>query len=140
MYPASSLFIAIGQLAVVVLVLVSYPLQVHPCRNCLDKVFRAGSTHGHKAIPASEAEAEAEETELLENAHHGNTDMSPFKHTALTAGIIGAGFIIAWAVDDLRTVLAFVGSTGSTTISFILPGLFYWKVRLLRFLVAPSPC
>lgn len=25
-------------------------------------------------------------------------------------------------------VLAFVGSTGSTTISFILPGLFYWKV------------
>lgn len=25
-------------------------------------------------------------------------------------------------------VLSFVGSTGSTTISFILPGLFYWKV------------
>jgi len=27
-------------------------------------------------------------------------------------------------------VLAFVGATGSTTISFILPGLFYWKVRV----------
>lgn len=25
-------------------------------------------------------------------------------------------------------VLSFVGATGSTTISFILPGLFYWKV------------
>jgi amino acid permease len=25
-------------------------------------------------------------------------------------------------------VLSFVGSTGSTTISFILPGLLYWKV------------
>lgn len=24
-------------------------------------------------------------------------------------------------------VLSFVGATGSTTISFILPGLFYWK-------------
>lgn len=29
----------------------------------------------------------------------------------------------------LVAVLSFVGSTGSTTISFILPGLFYFKVR-----------
>lgn len=28
-------------------------------------------------------------------------------------------------------VLSFVGSTGSTTISFILPGLFYWQVRFV---------
>ena len=28
-------------------------------------------------------------------------------------------------VSQLDKVLAFVGSTGSTTISFILPGLFY---------------
>jgi amino acid permease len=124
MYPASSLFIAIGQLAIVVLVLVSYPLQVHPCRNCLDKVF--GGAVQHKAVPTSEAEAE--EVELLEDEHHGSNEMTRFKHTALTAAIIGSGFVIAYFVDDLRTVLAFVGSTGSTTISFILPGLFYWKV------------
>lgn len=28
---------------------------------------------------------------------------------------------------DMGAVLSFVGSTGSTTISFILPGLLYWK-------------
>ena len=27
-------------------------------------------------------------------------------------------------------MLSFVGATGSTTISFILPGLFYWKVNV----------
>ena len=31
-------------------------------------------------------------------------------------------------------VLSFVGSTGSTTISFILPGLFFWKVSSLGHL------
>ena len=31
-------------------------------------------------------------------------------------------------VSSLETVLAYVGSTGSTSISFILPGLFYYKI------------
>jgi amino acid permease len=31
-------------------------------------------------------------------------------------------------VQSLEAVLAYVGSTGSTSISFILPGLFYYKI------------
>lgn len=31
-------------------------------------------------------------------------------------------------VSSLEAVLAYVGSTGSTSISFILPGLFYYKI------------
>ena len=31
-------------------------------------------------------------------------------------------------VSSLEKVLAYVGSTGSTAISFILPGLFYYKI------------
>ena len=31
-------------------------------------------------------------------------------------------------VTSLEAVLAYVGSTGSTSISFILPGLFYYKI------------
>jgi amino acid permease len=31
-------------------------------------------------------------------------------------------------VDHLALVLGFIGSTGSTTISFILPALFYLKL------------
>jgi len=126
MYPNTSLFIAIGQAAIVILVLFSYPLQVHPCRNCLDKVFHATATIAQdpKPVPAAiDEDGEEDETD-----EHVALEMTPFKHTVLTIAIIVAGFTIAYFVDDLKLVLSFVGSTGSTTISFILPGLFYWKL------------
>ncbi|KAJ3976437.1 transmembrane amino acid transporter protein-domain-containing protein [Lentinula raphanica] len=115
MYPPNSLFVAIGQLAIVILVLFSYPLQVHPCRNCLDKVFHAGN---HTKQHDDEADVD----------DHGSGDMTNMKHTLLTLAIIASTFTIAYLVDDLKIVLSFVGSTGSTTISFILPGLFFWKL------------
>jgi len=123
MYPSTSLFIAIGQLAIVILVLFSYPLQVHPCRNCLDKVFHDGDQliHHKPGDEDEDADADAED-------EFAPVEMSPLKHTLLTAGIIGSGFTIAYFVSDLQLVLSFVGSTGSTTISFILPGLFFWKL------------
>ncbi|KAI0653271.1 transmembrane amino acid transporter protein-domain-containing protein [Cubamyces menziesii] len=121
MYPSTSLFIAVGQLAIAVLVMFSYPLQVHPCRNCLDKVFHAGHVVKQVGGPDDE-DAEPEDD------HGGSHDMSPVKHTLLTIAIVASGFTIAYFVDDLQMVLSFVGSTGSTTISFILPGLFYWKL------------
>ncbi|KAL1743260.1 transmembrane amino acid transporter protein-domain-containing protein [Schizophyllum fasciatum] len=124
MYPSTSLFVAVGQLAIVVMVLFSYPLQVHPCRNCLDKVFHAG---GHLPVKAADGAGEGE-NEGEEDPDHAGGEMTPLKHALLTTGIIASGFVIAYAVDDLQMVLSFVGSTGSTTISFILPGLFYWKI------------
>ncbi|KAJ7250487.1 transmembrane amino acid transporter protein-domain-containing protein [Mycena haematopus] len=126
MYPSTSLFIAVGQAAIVVLVLFSYPLQVHPCRNCLDKIFHAGEV---KYIAPSAAEGEGEGADEDEvDADHASGEMSALKHTLLTAAIVTSGFTIAYFVDDLQLVLSFVGSTGSTTISFILPGLFYWQL------------
>ncbi|KAH9839693.1 transmembrane amino acid transporter protein-domain-containing protein [Rhodofomes roseus] len=116
MYPSTSLFIAIGQLAIAILVMFSYPLQVHPCRNCLDKVFHMGHL------------VKTPEGEEVEDEHGGSPDMSHLKHILLTIAIVACGFSIAFFVDDLQMVLSFVGSTGSTTISFILPGLFYWKL------------
>lgn len=97
MYPSTSLFIAVGQLAIVVLVLFSYPLQVHPCRNCLDKVFHARETH----LPVK-AFDEEEEDESLVDADHAHTEMTFFKHTVLTTSILGFGFLIAFFVDDLQ--------------------------------------
>ncbi|KAL0577289.1 hypothetical protein V5O48_004682 [Marasmius crinis-equi] len=91
MYPSTSVFVAVGQLAIVILVLFSYPLQVHPCRNCLDKVFHAG-----EVAPPPE---QGEDAEDLDHASH---DMTPFKHTMLTLAIVGAGFAIAYFVDDLQ--------------------------------------
>ncbi|KAH9992972.1 transmembrane amino acid transporter protein-domain-containing protein [Russula compacta] len=117
MYPSTSLFIAIGQLAIAILVLFSYPLQVHPCRNCLDKVFQFDS-----AVEKPEDEA------VGDDDGHGTGEMTPLKHTLLTFAVVSGGFTIAYFVDNLEMVLSFVGATGSTTISFILPGLFYWKL------------
>ncbi|KAL1667106.1 transmembrane amino acid transporter protein-domain-containing protein [Schizophyllum commune] len=124
MYPSTSLFVAVGQLAIVIMVLFSYPLQVHPCRNCLDKVFHAGEHAPVKAV-GEEGDGDGDGEE---DPDHAGGEMTPLKHAVLTTGIIASGFVIAYAVDDLQMVLSFVGSTGSTTISFILPGLFYWKI------------
>lgn len=152
MYPSTSLFIAIGQLAIVVLIMFSYPLQVQPCRICLDKIFHAGD-------PVKVPSGDDDDEEVMDD-EHAATDMSFFKHTLLTAGIIGGSFVIAYFVDNLQmgisfcqyaeeilifiaTVLSFVGTIGSTTISFILPGLLYWKVRTsyaLLGIVAEVPC
>lgn len=137
MYPSTSLFIAVGQLAIVILVLFSYPLQVHPCRSCIDKVLHPDRIDSHSTV------AVGDEGEIIDD--HPNKELSTLSHTLLTTVIIVSGFMIAYIIDDLRlgefsartmcapgdskdTVLSFVGSTGSTTISFILPGLFYWKV------------
>jgi hypothetical protein len=96
MYPSTSLFIAVGQLAIVVLVLFSYPLQVHPCRNCLDKVFHAG----HSPMKVVREDNEEDEEEV--DDEFAPTDMSSLKHTLLTTAIIAGGFAVAYVVDDLK--------------------------------------
>jgi hypothetical protein len=101
MYPSTTVFVAVGQLAIVVLVLFSYPLQVHPCRNCLDKVFH----HGHVVVPAKDTVDEDEGNEDEDADHAGDEhaqEMSGLKYFLLTTGIVLGGFIIAYLVDDLR--------------------------------------
>ncbi|KAI7866193.1 transmembrane amino acid transporter protein-domain-containing protein [Spinellus fusiger] len=107
-YP-QSLFVAGGRLAIVVLVVFSYPLQAHPCRASLDKVlaWRTSEARGLKVPPPS----------------------SSLKYFAMTTSILVLSYLVAIVISQLDLVLAFVGSTGSTTISFILPGLFYCKIH-----------
>lgn len=54
--------------------------------------------------------------------------MSDLRFAILTTFILILAYITALSVTSLARVLAFVGSTGSTSISFILPGLFYYKI------------
>lgn len=54
--------------------------------------------------------------------------MSDKKHMLVTGFIVMASYFLAITISQLDLVLSFVGSTGSTTISFILPGLFYFKL------------
>ncbi|KAL1935582.1 hypothetical protein VTP01DRAFT_4722 [Rhizomucor pusillus] len=120
-YP-SSLFVEGGRLAIVLLVIFSYPLQLHPCRNCLDKVLAIG------LWTAAKISSEQQQTN---NARRGKTpkEASLKKHALMSAGILLGTYIVSMTISQLDLVLAFVGSTGSTTISFILPGAFYYKLH-----------
>lgn len=54
--------------------------------------------------------------------------MGDTRFAAITTAIIVLSYTVAMTVSSLEKVLAYVGSTGSTSISFILPGLFYYKI------------
>lgn len=113
-----------------VLVTFSVPLQVHPCRNSLDAVinWRPNRSQSRADSPANR--------NLLPTAAAGPTDshgaplatISETRFALLTTGIIVISYMTALTVSQLDRVLAYVGATGSTSISFILPGLFYYKI------------
>jgi amino acid permease len=122
-YPANG-WSTFGKACIVVLELFSVPLQVHPCRASLDTVLRfrpvrAGSDGpaGGRLLPAA---ARADHAPLA--------PMSELRFALLTSSILVASYVTAMYVDSLDSVLAYVGATGSTSISFILPGLFYYKI------------
>lgn len=123
MYPPG-VYATIGRAAIVMLVVFSYPLQCHPCRASVDAVL--------KWRPKSQATGN-------ENSPHrhpllgprGNRTpepMSDLRFSVITTSILVLSYIVAMTVSSLEAVLAYVGSTGSTSISFILPGLFYYKI------------
>jgi amino acid permease len=65
---------------------------------------------------------------LLQTGKKRNDDISEIRFAVITTAIIILSYIVAMTVSSLEAVLAYVGSTGSTSISFILPGLFYYKI------------
>lgn len=124
MYPPG-LWATIGRAAIVILVMFSYPLQCHPCRASVDAVLRwrpksslsnggDGSPHRHPLLGP--------------RGTNQSTEMSDLRFAIITTSILVLGYIAAMTVSSLEAVLAYVGSTGSTSISFILPGLFYYKI------------
>jgi hypothetical protein len=58
----------------------------------------------------------------------GAAMMGKTRFAVLTSAIVLLTYFVAMSVSSLERVLAYVGSTGSTSISFILPGLFYYKI------------
>lgn len=102
MYPSTSLFIACGQLAIVILVLFSYPLQVHPCRNCLDKIVDA-AVKKKLPVPAAPVPGHiSQQDEELDNEHETRDEHSSYRHAILTSAIIICGFTIAYFISSLQ--------------------------------------
>ncbi|KAK9238247.1 transmembrane amino acid transporter protein-domain-containing protein [Lipomyces kononenkoae] len=115
---ASSFSSAVGRAAIVVLVLFSYPLQCHPCRASLDHIYT------HFILPSSGGGGGGDVSRL--GLHKMSIPKRRF--VVLTSVVIVLSYIVAITVSSLETVLAFVGATGSTSISFILPGIFGYKL------------
>ncbi|WWD22334.1 hypothetical protein CI109_106825 [Kwoniella shandongensis] len=142
MYPPTSLIVALGRFGIVLLVGLSYPLQALPCRASLHHLTHGLFKGHHQVDPLVGANADdesdddddSEDDPLVPKASgddhgHGHKhEMHYTKYIGLTAGILISGFAIAYNVHELEIVLGFVGSTGSTIISFILPGFFYFRL------------
>ncbi|KAL8671322.1 MAG: hypothetical protein Q9168_004183 [Polycauliona sp. 1 TL-2023] len=125
---SSSISSTIAKAAIVVMVMFSYPLQVHPCRASVDAVIKWRPIKRAESPGSSPSRLVA----LLPGPKTGpqsrGDGMGETRFAAITSAIIVLSYIVAMTVSSLEKVLAYVGSTGSTSISFILPGLFYYKI------------
>ena len=95
-YPQSPLM-ALGRAGLSFTMAFNFPLQCHPCRNNLSVLL-----FGKQAY-----------------------EVDNVRFYALTYAILAAAVFVAVTVRDLKLVLGLVGATGSTLISYILPGFFY---------------
>ncbi|KAL8941441.1 MAG: hypothetical protein Q9216_002246 [Gyalolechia sp. 2 TL-2023] len=118
----------IGKAAIVILVMFSYPLQVHPCRASLDAVLKWRPIKRSESPQASPAQLASLFASSKSGSPNRGDGMGETRFAAITTAIIVLSYIVAMTVSSLEKVLAYVGSTGSTSISFILPGLFYYKI------------
>ncbi|KAF3045762.1 hypothetical protein E8E11_002976 [Didymella keratinophila] len=131
MYPTAAAA-TIGRFAIVVLVMFSYPLQIHPCRASIDACAkwrpRRSSARNDRSSSAGGESSPSRHSLVGNEAAKPRAEMSDMRFAIVTTILIVLSFITAMTVSSLSLVLAYVGSTGSTTISFILPGLFYYKI------------
>lgn len=104
-FPQDNLFFSVARTFVSILVCFCYPLQAHPARASI--------------------------LALLRRARKGalrDFSNSSISHFVVTALFLVASLAVALTVSDLGAILAVVGATGSTTITFILPGICYYML------------
>ncbi|OQE17023.1 hypothetical protein PENSTE_c022G09814 [Penicillium steckii] len=123
MYPPG-IAATIARAAIVMLVVFSYPLQCHPCRASVDAVLKWRP----QSKPRSTESSPHRHPLLGPRGARTVEPMSDLRFSIITTTILILSYLVAMTVSSLEAVLAYVGSTGSTSISFILPGLFYYKI------------
>lgn len=107
-YPVDDISVTIGRIFISILVAFSYPLQTHPSRICLDNLYRVVVGEWMKKEVGPQTTA---------------------RYLVETGFLVVGTFVIGLTVSDLAVMLALVGATGSTTMCYILPGLFYLKME-----------
>merc|ERR1712136_630238 len=113
--------VTVSRLLFAILVMFSYPMQAHPSRLSALALM-------HKFYPARANEG---------NGGTAAAATAKVRFWVITALWVSLSLTIALVVSDLSTILGIVGATGSTTVTYILPGLLYirshrhrhWKRR-----------
>jgi amino acid permease len=104
---------------------------VHPCRASVDAVLKwrpNGFKSSRNSPNGSPARSRPLLTPVPAQPVARNDTIGETRFAIITTVIIVLSYTVAMTVSSLDKVLAYVGSTGSTSISFILPGLFYYKI------------
>ena len=127
-----------------------YPLQLDPARRCISslvkvllKACRRKKAKGNNLSQwLCNPELERQESEESVEEEQSDGVFSPIEnHSRIpqddyddrlfyitTIVFLSLSFILAINVDDLGVILALVGATGSTLVSYVLPGMMYIKV------------
>ncbi|GAV47165.1 hypothetical protein ZYGR_0E01810 [Zygosaccharomyces rouxii] len=130
LYPPS-LSTTIGRVAIVLLVMLAFPLQCHPARSSINNILYSFQSVEKNLQGQTENSNLISEEESVESQAHGPPvpPLQGKRFTVITLVILIASYLLAISVTSLARLLAIVGSTGSTSISFILPGIFgYWLI------------
>ena len=142
-YPGTPL-ISVARVFVALLVTFSYPLQCHPSRQCALTLLaakrdpppaKADGDAPPAAPPAADDDGAVAAPSAAAAALAARRDArrAAAEYVAVTTAFLAGSLAIALACKSLSTVLSVVGATGSTAVSYILPGGIYYR------LAEPSP-
>jgi len=141
-YPQNGL-VTMMRIGISIMVIFSYPLQLDPSRRCLTSLVHAvrdlrdKKRQGEEALQEQQTQGEVDELaedmfERLQEDENENA-IKEFVDSLLFNGItclfLVLSFTIAMMVSDLGIILGVVGATGSTMVSYILPGAIYIKLH-----------
>lgn len=128
-YPLTP-FVTILRICIAGMLTLHYPLQLDPSRKCLSSLIREIRLLWRQKFSTPQEESSVRVPEIHLTNHDGSPieqeyQQSDLEFFTLTMIFLLGSVSIAWRVTDLGLVLALVGATGSTSISYILPGLLY---------------
>jgi amino acid permease len=153
-YPRGSRTTALARVAVSLLVATGYPLQAVPSRRSLLTMVqslqlarssrKSGSNGRGLVLGGGDHEGESDDEEKVTGDDDGRALMSDSVvvkgtispdsasqslYASVTAIYLLLSYVIAMSVTDLGIVLEVVGATGSTIISYVLPGFVYMRLH-----------
>lgn len=136
LYP-SAWSTTIGRFSIVFMMLCSFPLMFHPARISVNNIYYWVKLNCFGGVAPPDEQTQ-ESTSLLQgNREQGNGSkiksavVVPFPtptFNTITTVLLIIAYTLAISIKSFALVLAIVGATGSTAISFILPGLFGYKL------------